>query len=132
MAKKPAAFTIPKTLGACADAIYTLRQERLARQREVDVLEKNEALLREHIIKTLPKSEAGGVAGKVGRVTIVKKEVPQVNDWEAFYAFLFKTKDPSLLQKRVAEAAIRERWEARKTVPGVVPFTVITLGVTKV
>ena len=131
MAKKPETHQIPKTLGACADELYRLRQERLAKQAEADALKARETAITEHVIQNLPKSEANGVTGKVARVTITKKEVPQVDDWEAFYRYLFKTKDPSLLQKRLGDAAIRERWEAKKAVPGVVPFTVIGLSVTK-
>ena len=58
----------------------------------MDEVEAEEKALKEHIIQTLPKSEASGVAGKVARVTVVTKDVPQVKDWDAFYKYVSKTK----------------------------------------
>ena len=126
------AFKPPKTLGACADLYFTLREQRLAAQKIVDAIEVNERAIREHIIKTLPQSEASGVAGKLARVSRVVKLVPQVKDWAAFYAHIKKTGSFDMLQRRVGEAAIQERWDAGKVVPGVESFTVVTLSVSKV
>lgn len=127
-----ASFLIPKTLGACADALYTLRQARLTAQKVVDEMVERETLLREHIIKTLPKSQAGGISGKLGRVMLGSKIVPKIEDWEMFYKYVKKTSNFALLQKRLADAAIQEIWEAKKAVPGVASFQIVTLSVTKV
>ena len=99
-------FKIPKTLGACADALYKVRQERLNLQKMVDALSEQETALKDHIINTLPKSEASGVAGKTARVSVVTKEVPQVEDWDALYKHVVKTKHFELLQRRVSDAVI--------------------------
>ena len=93
-------FKFPKALGACADLVYSLRQERLAAQKVVDALEEKEKALREHIINTLPKSEATGAAGKLARVTVMTKDVPQVKDWEKFYAYVKKNNAWDLMQRR--------------------------------
>ena len=122
---------MPKTLGACADLVYDLRQQRLAAQKVVEEIEAREKAVKEHLIQQLPKSEAGGVTGKHARVTIVKKQVAQVKDWDLFYRYVLKTKDFSLLQRRVGEAAVQERWDAGKPVPGVEPFVVVTLSIGK-
>lgn len=132
MAKAPAPFKPPKLLGACADLLYTMDAERRAAQKLVDAMEDRCKQLRNHIIDTLPKSQAGGIAGKIARVTIVPKTVPKVDDWEKFYGYILKTKDFSLLQRRAGAEAIGERWEAGKTVPGVSKFKAITLSVVKV
>ncbi|UOF79435.1 D/-alanyl-D/-alanine carboxypeptidase [Caudoviricetes sp.] len=125
-------FKFPKTLGACADRVYELRQKRLEAQKVVDALQEEETALREHIINTLPKSEATGAAGKVARVTVVTKQIPQVKDWQAFYAYVKKNNAWDLMQRRLAAAAVTERWEAGKTVAGVEAFTAVTLSVNKV
>jgi hypothetical protein len=127
-----ATFKFPKTLGACADHVYTLRQERLAAQKVVDALEEEEKALREHIINTLPKSEATGAAGKLARVTVITKEVPQVKDWDKFYAYVKKNNAWDLMQRRLSAAAVTERWEAGKEVAGVEPFKAVTLSINKV
>jgi hypothetical protein len=125
-------FDFPKTLGACADRLYELRQQRLEWQKKVDALEAEEKALKEHIIRNLPKSEATGVAGKLARVTVVTKEVPQVKDWDAFYKFVKKTGSFDLMQRRLTEAAVKERWEAGEEIPGVERFQVVTVSINKV
>ena len=122
----------PKTIGACADKLYALRESRLQAQRVVDKIAEEEKELREYVINTLPKSEASGVAGKFARVSVVTKQVPQVKDWEKFYAYVKKNNAFDLMQRRLSDSAVQERWESRKTVPGVEPFTVVTLSVVKV
>ena len=129
---KPKAPVFPKTLGACADKLYEIRAKRLEMQKAVDVVAAEESALREHIIATLPKSEASGVAGKLARVTVVTKEVPQVEDWDAFYKHVKKTGQFDLLQRRVGDSAIKERWESGKEVPGVKHFQVVSISLNKV
>lgn len=121
----------PRTIGACADALYKLRQQKGELKRTLDALEEKESALREHIIITLPKSEASGVAGKVARVAIVTKIVPTVTNWEKLYAYVGKTKSWDLLQRRVSTSAVTERWDEAKDVPGVGRFSAITVSVSK-
>ena len=122
----------PKQLGACADKLYQLRQKRLDAQKAVDAIQAEESAIKQHIIDNLPKSEASGISGKLARVTIVKKEVPQVKDWEAFYKYIKKTNQFDLMQRRLTDTAIKERWEAGKEVPGVERFISVTVSMNKV
>jgi hypothetical protein len=125
-------MSFPKALGTCVDKLYSLRQQRLAKQKEVDKLEAEEKALKEHIINTLPKSESTGIAGKLARATIVKKEIPQVHDWDRFYKFVLKTKHFDLLQRRLADTAVKERWDAGEEIPGVEAFQAVTVSLNKV
>lgn len=125
-------YKFPKALGACADRLYELRQKRLDMQKEVDKVAAEESALKEHIINTLPKSEASGVAGKLARVTVITKVVPQVKDWDAFYKYVKKTGQFDLMQRRITDGAIKERWEAGKEIPGVEHFNAISVSINKV
>ena len=125
-------FKFPKQLGSCADKLYELRQKRLEQQKVVDAIEAEEKALKEHIINTLPKSEASGVAGKLARVTVVTNEVPQVEDWDAFYKHVKKTGQFDLLQRRLTDVAIKERWEHGEEIPGVKHFSAVTVSINKV
>jgi hypothetical protein len=125
-------YKFPKALGACADKLFELRNKRLVEQKKVDLIAAEESALREHIINTLPKSEASGVAGKLARVTVVTKSVPQVKDWAAFYKYVKKTGSFDLMQKRLTDTAIKERWEAGKEIPGVVHFDAVSVSINKV
>ncbi len=125
-------FKIPKNLGACADQLFKTRQKRLELQKAVDELAAEESALKEHLINTLPLSEASGVSGKLARVTINVKEIAQVKDWEAFYKYVKRTGRFDLMQRRVADAAIKEFWENGKEVPGVDRFGAKTVSINKV
>lgn len=122
----------PKTMGACADRLYELRLKRLEEQKKVKLLEDEEKALKNYIIQNLPKSEASGVAGRLARVTVVTKEVPQIEDWEAFYKYVKKTNNFDLMQRRLADDAIKERWAAGKEIPGVNHFQAVSVSINKV
>ena len=124
-------YKFPKAMGACADLLFKTREKRLEAQKVVDAIEAEEKALKEHIIQNLPKSEASGVAGKVARVTVVTKVIPQVKDWDVFYKFIKKTDSFDLLQRRLTDTAIRERWEDGKTIPGVESFNAVTVSINK-
>lgn len=124
-------FQIPETMGACADLLFTTRQRRLLLQKKVEKLEGQETKLKNHIINNLSVTDTGA-QGRIARVSVVKKEVPQVEDWEAFYKYVSRTKQFDLLQKRTADGAIKERWEAKKQIPGVVKFTTKTVSLNKI
>lgn len=125
-------YKFPKALGTCADRLYELRQKRLAMQKEVDVVAAEESALKEYLINTLPKSEASGVAGKLARVTVVSKVIPQVKDWDAFYKYVKKTGSFDLMQRRLTAPAVEARWEDGKEIPGVEHFNVVSISLNKV
>jgi hypothetical protein len=128
---KEAPFKLPKTLAACADLYASLNEARLALDKQSDALKKQASQVKEHIIANLPKSDARGIAGKVVRVTIVKKVKARVADWDAFWAKFDKKKDRDLLQKRLSDEAVNARWEVGKEIAGVESFTVVDLSVNR-
>lgn len=132
MAKAEKTFKFPKRLGTCADKLYELRQKRLDAQKVVDALAAEESALKTHIINTLPKSDASGVAGKLARVTVVSKDIPQVKDWKKFYAYVKRHSAFELMQRRLSNKAIEERLEDGKKIPGVEIFHATTVSLNKV
>ena len=130
-AKAPQAYEPPPTLGACADELFTLREEKSRLAALVKAVEAKEAAVREKLIAELPKSDQEGAIGKLAKAVIKTDEVPQVEDWQAFYAYVGKKKRFDLLQKRLSDAAIREVWEDGQKVPGVGTFRVVKVSVTK-
>lgn len=130
--KKAPAFKLPKSLAACGDLLYEIRLERLAIQKQADALEAKEKLIKEHLINSLPKGEASGIAGKVARVSITTKELPQVDDWEKLQAYIKRTGSFELLGRSLSRGAVEERWAAKKTIPGVSKFNAVSVSCTKV
>jgi hypothetical protein len=127
-----AAIKIPKTLGARVDRLYQIKAELSELARAEEALRAERKALVDSLVNELPKNDAQGVAGKLARATIVTKVVPTVKDWPAFYAYVLKTKDFSLMQKRVADGAVRERWDNGKQVPGVEQFTHVDVSLNKI
>lgn len=128
---KKTSYKIPKNLADCADLLFKTKNDRLAAERALEPLISFEKELKQHIIDNLPKSKIGGIAGKVVRVEIRKKEIPQVSDEKAFERFAHKKGNEDLLVMRPNHKAIEDRWEAGKKIPGVSVFTAVTLSVNK-
>jgi hypothetical protein len=123
---------LPKTPAACADLLYTTRKERLLLQRQVDELQERETALKEFFINNLPKSQASGIAGKVARVQLGSKQIPQVADWSRFEKWVLQEQAVYLFQRRLNETAIKELWDSEITVPGVEKFNLVTVSCTAV
>lgn len=125
-------FKVPKTAAACADLLYTTRQARLEKQKEVDALADQESAIKEALINALPKGEATGVAGKIARVSIKTKEVPQADDWTSIQAYVKKHDAFDLFQRRLSDTAVKERWLAGEEIPGVAHFNKVEVSCVKV
>jgi hypothetical protein len=123
---------LPKTDGACADLLYTTRQARYKLQHEVAKLQAVETAIEQRFIDTLSAKDSTGVAGKVGRAQVQTKIVPVVEDWPKLYAHIKKTGEFELMQRRLGETAVKERWDADKQVPGVGRFTAKKVSCTRV
>lgn len=121
----------PKTLGACIDALYKLRAQRLEIEKRAGEVKARETELEAHLIERCGKSELDGARGKVAVVAVSQSSVPTVKDWDAFYAHVHRTKSFDLLQKRVSTSAYRERMDAHEAVPGVESFVVTKLSLRK-
>lgn len=130
--KKPVVFKLPKQPAACADMLYELREQRLVLQKQVDLLAVKEAAIRDYFVETLPKSQASGIAGRFAVVRIDTKTIPQVEDWNKFYAYVKKNNRFDLMQRRLADGAVKEMWENEKPVPGVGKFIAKTVSCTKI
>lgn len=128
----PKTLKIPANLAQAADLLYVVKKNRLAAQNALKPLVEFESELREHIINTLPKSKAGGIAGKIARATIEKKEVPVIEDERTFFKYAQRKGNEDLLTTKPDMKAVEQRWENNKAVPGVGKFTVVTLGLNKV
>lgn len=145
MAAKPKAF--PKSLGACADLLFDMREKRLAADKVAAELKAEESRLKEHIINTLDK-DSGGAVGKHHKVVVITKMKPQVKDWDKFYAYVKRTGAFDLFQRRLGEQAAMDRTTfgtrvdptnegalityVKKTVPGVEIFNAVDVSLTKV
>jgi len=111
---------MPKTLGAAADLLYTLQQQRLDKAREVAALQEQETALKQHILENmLPESGLSGAKGNIGQISKQPEDWAEINDWPRYIAWVAKTKNYECVQKRAGITSLREIWESGKVVPGV-------------
>ena len=124
-------YKFPKTLGTCADKLYKLRDQKRLAQRVVDAVADEYRALSDHIINTLPKERLSGAQGKVGKVAVIVKEVPQYEDKREFFEYIKKEDRFDLMQGRLSSRAIQDMWEAGEDVPGIMKFNAVSVSLTK-
>ena len=127
-----AAFKKAKTPGQRADLLYAADEYRLAEGKKVEAMKKFVTKLEKWFIQELPESDSTGVAGKVARVQIKRKERPSVMDWDKFYDYIRKNRAFELHNRAVNAKAVKDRREQGKAVPGVEKFPYKDVSVTKV
>ena len=59
---------------------------------------------------------------------ITNRVFVKTDDWDAFIAYVFKTEQPDLLQRRVAQRAYLDRLEAGEVVPGLSKIEIPTVN----
>lgn len=126
---KPATTPAPMTLGQATDKMWALREEKRAlavEEKRIDTALKE---LEETIFSLLDAQDTRKAEGKKASVSIGEAIVANVEDWDALWPWIAKTKNFHLIQKRVSDPGMRELWALKKTIPGVQPFTKRTLSV---
>ena len=124
--------TTTENLAALVDNYYQAHEDRLAADKSAAKLKDVETALRASLLSKLQESGATGVAGNVARANLVVKNVFQASDWEAVRAYIKKTGSWDLLQKRLSDTAVRERFDAGKPVPGVSMQEITDLSIGRV
>ena len=124
-------FKVPKRFGECADLLYVLREQRSKVQKAADAIEEQEKQIKEYLIQNLSKEDQTGAVGHKATATITSKVVPQAKDWDAVYKWILKSKDFSILGRSLKMESIRERWDDGRKIPGIEPFTTLSVSVTK-
>lgn len=124
-------YKVPKTLGAAIDLFAKVQAGRQLLTQKAEAEKEQENLLEEAIFKMFKKSELEGAKGKLGVAGIHKSDVPTTKTWPKVFAYIKKTGDFDLLQKRFSIEAVRERWAAGKKIPGVDVFTKVSLRISK-
>lgn len=129
--------TIPKSLGACADKLFQLREQRLGLEAMADNIKKQETALKDHIIENMAAGDTGA-SGKTHHVSVYTDDIPQIADADELFTFIKRTGSFDLLQRRLNNAAVKERLDDPKfmkaykgKVPGVKMFRCKKVSLTK-
>lgn len=140
--KEPA---MPESIGRCADLYKEVSTLRLAMSKEVEEVEAFEKKVKAHIIDTLSVSDDTGASGLKYRAQIVTKKTPRIKvdeeadtgqstaqGWRALWDYIAANDRFDLLQKRLADKAIKDMIDQGETVPGVELFTSKDVSIQKV
>lgn len=155
MAKEPTKAVklpkLPKSLGACVDLYHDTRAKRLEANKVTEGIKVTETYIANHIIDNVPKGDKGAIGSRYKGV-VKTESIFQVDDWEAFYAWIKKNDAFDVLNRALNQAALGDRVDVlnekldaanlkvadpkarkpRKLPPGVKTFTAVKLSVTKV
>ena len=108
------------------------QREKMATQEEVLKKLKREYEDQENFIfKQLEEQKAQGALGTKAKVKINISMHANVVDWEELVRYASRTKSFDLIKRGVNSRAYRMRLEDGKKVPGVKPFTKVSLSLTK-
>lgn len=122
----------PKTVGESVDLLFALRTKRKQKEAETAAMKEEEAKLEDAIFGKFEKADLEGARGRRAQASVSSSDVPTLDDWQKLEKHLRRTGEFDLLQRRLSVEAVRERWEAKKAVPGVGVFTRIRLHLTAV
>lgn len=113
-------MSLPSTAGLTIDAMSKLKDDMRKLEQKLKPLKDEYSALEIHLIGQLEAQDQTRGAGKKASVTLSKADVPSVEDWETFHAFIGKKKYYHLLERRASVSGCRELFEQGKKIPGVV------------
>jgi hypothetical protein len=114
--------TIPAGIGAKIDLRQVIKSDKEEVQKLVDQLTAELDAVEKALFEQMEKEGTTNGGGKSATVSIVESVVPNVKDWNAFYAFIARMKYFHLLERRPSVSGCRELFETKGAIPGVEPF----------
>jgi len=120
-------MTESKNIGAKIDQMVRLKKQIQLDENKLKEKKQRYEEMSDDLLNNFNKQDLNGASGKLGSVSVTKTIVPDVEDWNKFFSYVHRNKAFDMLQRRVSVSAFRERLEAGKKVPGVVPFTKVDI-----
>lgn len=127
-AKKLTLVEKPKTIGALIDEMQDIRAKRRDIAAQDSLLSADYSKLEEQLIALMDTEGVTKSSGKLASAGISESVKFNIEDWDAFTAYMKKTNQFHLIQRRVSDPSVRELVEAKKTVPGLTPFVKRTIS----
>lgn len=115
--------------GELVDRYIKTKVQRLKAQAEVTKLEEQEKNLKKLLIEIAISAKVQSLGGSIGTVNYKRHMKPKVEDWEKLYEYIMKHGAFELIQRRIGEKAVEERWEDGIVIPGVVKFPIDDLTI---
>lgn len=116
-----------ESIGSMIDNLDKIRDKKRGLDEQVKDLEAQYRELTEKILDRMASENMPKASGRRATVSRSETIVGQLEDWEALTKYIGRTKNFQLFERRISAAAFRELFEKKGEVPGVKPFTKVTL-----
>lgn len=116
-----------ESIGSMIDNLDKIRDKKRGLDEQVKDLEAQYRELTEKILDRMATENMPKASGRRATVSRSETIVGQLEDWEALTKYISRTKNFQLFERRISAAAFRELFEKKGEVPGVKPFTKVTL-----
>jgi len=123
---------VEETLGELIDRRYELRATRMALDKEVQALKKDERALDDEVLEKLKEVGLEKASGHIASMGINSVTVGTVEDWDKVHEFIRERNFFHMLERRLSQPAYRELLDLEKGVPGITPTVLTKLSLTKV
>jgi hypothetical protein len=115
--------------GELIDKLHTLREQKRELEAAIKPISAEMESINNYLLEKLQEEGMPKASGKSATVSVGETVVPNVDDWDSFYDYIKKEDALYLLERRVSSTAYRElRNLIDGEIPGVTPFTKITLN----
>ena len=111
------------TIGGLIDQMSALREERRKLDAQSAELQKASDVLETQLIELMDAEGTTKSTGHVASASIAETVEFNAQDWDSFMAYVAKTKQFHLVQRRVSAPSVRELFESKGNVPGLEPYT---------
>jgi len=124
------------TLGAAADAVWRLREDKRVLDKQVTAVEAEIKTLTATIFDLLDAQDSRKAEGKKASISVVYAEISTTTDWAATMKFIIAGKRNDkmayahLVQHRISDPAYRELRALGVVIPGQEDFTKRSLSIT--
>lgn len=122
--------TKPVTVGTLVDSLHTVRKELRLQNKVTSEIESRKTELQDQLIALMEEQGLAKATGTKASATMGELIMPQIIDFDKFWAFMKRTNAGYLLERRPAAAPYRELLASRngKPVPGLASFPKKTLN----
>jgi hypothetical protein len=128
---EPTAVVISTALPDLANNYISARAERLRLEKLAEEVKSREEILKDAIISKMREDGMTAIGAENGLIKMSELIEPVATDWMQVWSHIQKTGDFDLLHKRLANLAVKARWEQGEEIPGVTSTTIFKLSVSK-
>ena len=113
------------------DEMIIVRDKKRVLEEKIKDLNKSLTTLQDRYIQRCKEVGTEYARGSLGSATIVETVVPKIDDWDQVEAWIKEQDAMYLLHRRISSVAWKELQDMGEIVPGIEPFTKLTVSLRK-